>query len=65
MVKYSNDGLRWLKVYLLNYVSRETLLKYSSLYNGTDAGTLTKFRYELCASCRHRALCLSAANLRE
>ena len=29
------------EVYLLSYVSRETLLKYSSIYNGTDAGTLT------------------------
>ena len=32
---------RVLVVYLLSYVSRETLLKYSSIYNGTDAGTLT------------------------
>ena len=56
---------RVLVVYLPSYVSRETLLKYSSIYNGTDAGTLAKFRYELCASCRHRALCLSIASLRE
>ena len=60
-----NNGLRLFRMHLPNYVSRETLLKYSNLYNGTDAGTLAKFRYELCASCRHRALCLSVASLRE
>ena len=32
---------RVLVVYLPSYVSREILLKYSSIYNGTDAGTLT------------------------
>ena len=58
----SNDSWTILSAH---YVSRETLLKYSSLYNRTDAGTLAKFRYELCASCRHRALCLSVASLRE
>ena len=63
--KYKAATRRILVVYQFSYVSRETLLKYSSLYNGTDAGTLAKFRYELCASCRHRALCLSVASLRE
>ena len=32
---------------------------------GRIQGTLAKFRYELCASCRHRALCLRAESLRE
>ena len=32
---------RVLVVYLPSYVSRETLLKYSSIYNGADARTLT------------------------
>ena len=63
--KYKAATRRILVVCQFSYVPRETLLKYSNLYNGTDAGTLVKFRYELCASCRHRALCLSAASLRE
>ena len=63
--KYKAATRRILVVCQFSYVSRETLLNYSNLYNGTDAGTWVKFRYELCVSCRHRALCLSAASLRE
>ena len=63
--KYKAATRRILVVCQFSYVSRETLLKYSNLYNATDAETLVKFRYELCASCRHRALCLSVASLRE
>ena len=63
--KYKAATRRILVVCQFSYVSRETLLKYSNLYDGTDTGTLAKFRYELCASCRHRALCLSVASLRE
>ena len=59
--KYKAATRRILVVCQFSYVSRETLLKYSNLYNGTDTGTLAKFRYELCASCRHRALCLSVS----
>ena len=63
--KYKAATRRILVVCQFSYVSPETLLKYSSLYNGTDAGTLVKFRYELRASCCHRAPCLSIASLRE
>ena len=63
--KYKAATRRILVVCQFSYVSRETLLKYSSLYNGTNAGTLVKFRYELRASCCHRAPCLSIASLRE
>ena len=63
--KYKAATRRILVVCQFTYVSRETLLKYSNLYNATDAETLIKFRYELCVSCRHRVLCLSVASLRE